>query len=114
MHISGALVYAELGTRVPRSGAEYAYFMESFGPLHEFWGRLPAFLYSFIMIIIVRPAEVAVIILTFSEYFCQPILDTMCASSFDDEKKLKKTVALLALGKLWFCVDAYLRGCFVM
>lgn len=95
----GALAYAELGTVVPRSGSEYAYFMDSFGALHKFWGRLPAFLFSLIMILVVRPAEVAVIILTFSAYTCQPILDAFCVSDPVAGDRLKKLVALLALGK---------------
>lgn len=93
------MVYAELGTVVPRCGAEYAYFMESFGPLHKFWGRLPAFLYSFIMIAIVRPAEVAVIILTFSEYVSQPILDKICLQHIENQVAIKKIVAVIALGR---------------
>ncbi|XP_045464859.1 b(0,+)-type amino acid transporter 1-like isoform X1 [Harmonia axyridis] len=90
----GALAFAELGTVIPRSGAEYAYFLDSFGPLHKFWGNLPAFIYSWVMIFVIRPAEVAVIILTFSEYFCQPLLDYLCIK--DDQ--IIKAVALLALG----------------
>lgn len=96
------MVYAELGTVVPRCGAEYAYFMESFGQLHKFWGRLPAFLYSFIMIGIVRPAEVAVIILTFSEYVSQPIIDAICLQNIEHIHALKKIVAVMALGTYIF------------
>lgn len=98
----GALAYAELGTIVPRSGSEYAYFMESFAPLHKFWGRLPAFLYSIIMIFIVRPAEVAVVVLTFSEYLCQPILDALCIPDPVVAQRFKKITALLALCKLLY------------
>ncbi|RZC22676.1 b(0,+)-type amino acid transporter 1-like, partial [Asbolus verrucosus] len=95
----GALAFAELGTVVPRSGAEYAYFIDSFGPLHKFWGQLPAFIYSWVMIIIIRPAEVAVIILTFSEYLCQPILDLLCIRNSEESEKVIKAIALVALGK---------------
>lgn len=95
----GALAFAELGTVIPRSGAEYAYFFDSFGPLHKFWGHLPAFIYSWVMIVIIRPAEVAVIVLTFSEYLCQPILDVLCIKDVENvNEKVVKAIAFVALG----------------
>ncbi|KAK9723420.1 Amino acid permease [Popillia japonica] len=93
----GALAFAELGTVVPRSGAEYAYFMDSFGPLHHFWGNLPAFLASWIYVVVLRPAEVAVIVLTFAEYFCQPIFDALCMQDLVLGDHVKKLVGILAL-----------------
>lgn len=99
-YFSGALAYSELGTLVPRSGSEYAYFIDSFGPLHKFWGHLPAFIYSWIMIMVIRPAEIAVLTLTFSQYFCEPILDALCVQNNPDVKEnVIKIVALIALGK---------------
>ncbi|XP_060534790.1 b(0,+)-type amino acid transporter 1-like isoform X2 [Cylas formicarius] len=98
----GALAFAELGTVIPRSGAEYAYFMDSFGPLHPFWGRLPAFLYSWLMVVIIRPAEVAVIVLTFSEYLCQPVLDVLCVEDRRDVGQVVKIVAVVALATITY------------
>ncbi|CAG9821866.1 unnamed protein product, partial [Phaedon cochleariae] len=94
----GALAYSELGTLVPRSGSEYAYFVDSFGPLHKFWGNLPAFVYSWIMIVVIRPAEIAVLVLTFSQYLCQPILDAFCLADEELRQKVIKAIALVALG----------------
>ncbi|KRT85553.1 Amino acid permease, partial [Oryctes borbonicus] len=98
----GALAFAELGTVVPRSGAEYAYFIDSFGPLHKFWGNLPAFIASWIYVVVLRPAEVAVIVLTFAEYFCQPILDVLCIKDLVLGDHVKKLVAMLALGMITY------------
>lgn len=87
---------------MPRSGAEYAYFMDSFGPLHKFWGNLPAFTASWVYVVVLRPAEVAVIILTFAEYVCQPILDglNLCPDHQYLAEHAKKLTALVALGIL--------------
>nr|CAH7757669.1 unnamed protein product [Callosobruchus chinensis] len=98
----GALAYAELGPLVPRSGSEYAYFVDSFGPVHKFWGHLPAFVYSWIMILVIRPAEVAILVLTFSQYLCQPILDTLCMKDAADTDKMIKSLAIAALGVITY------------
>ncbi len=47
----GALCFAELGTVVPRSGAEYAYLFEAFAKQNKFWGPLPAFLLSWVFVL---------------------------------------------------------------
>ncbi|CAG2069517.1 unnamed protein product, partial [Timema podura] len=93
----GALAFAELGTVVPRSGAEYAYFVEAYGDLHPYWGPLPSFTCVWVYVMILRPAEVAVIILTFSEYVCQPFYPYMTHVPPETMDQLKKLIALLAL-----------------
>jgi solute carrier family 7 (L-type amino acid transporter), member 9/15 len=44
----GALCFAELGTVIPKSGAEYAYLIETYKKSHKFWGPLPAFICSWV------------------------------------------------------------------
>lgn len=57
-----SLSYCELGTMFPNaSGGEYHYLKEAFGDL-------PAFLYAYVQIIVVRPAQVAIICLTCGNY----------------------------------------------
>lgn len=48
---------------------------------------------------VIRPAEVAVIVLTFSEYLSQPVLDLLCMEDKDANLIITKAIALVALGK---------------
>uniref|UniRef100_A0A3B3RW14 b(0,+)-type amino acid transporter 1 n=1 Tax=Paramormyrops kingsleyae TaxID=1676925 RepID=A0A3B3RW14_9TELE len=61
----GALCYAELGTMIRQSGAEYSYLLEAFGPL-------TAYLFSWMSIVVLRPASAAVSALTIGEYAAAP------------------------------------------
>ena len=70
----GALCYVELGTAIPKSGAEYAYLFEAFkaSPL----GGILAFLYAWTATLIIRPSAVAIIAMIFAEYVSKPFYDT--------------------------------------
>ena len=57
----GALAYAELGTMIPSSGAEYSYFMEAFGPF-------PAYMFSWVSTFIIKPSQLAIICMSFAAY----------------------------------------------
>nr|CAI5840588.1 unnamed protein product [Callosobruchus analis] len=59
---------------------------------------LLAFVYSWIMILVIRPAEVAILVLTFSQYLCQPIFDTLCMKDSADTDRVIKSLAIAALG----------------
>lgn len=91
----GALSFAELGTVVGKSGAEYSYFQEAFEKTHKFWGPLPAFICAWIYIVILRPAEVAIIVMTFAQYTIQPF-----AEDISPEFK-NKAITLTSLSALF-------------
>lgn len=63
--IPGALCFAELGTMITKSGGEYPYLMEAFGPI-------PAYLFSWSSLFVIKPSSFAIICLSFSEYVCAP------------------------------------------
>ncbi|KAM4017173.1 B(0,+)-type amino acid transporter 1 [Anomaloglossus baeobatrachus] len=63
--IMGALCFAELGTMITKSGGEYPYLMEAFGPI-------PAFLFSWASVIVMKPSSFAIICLSFAEYASAP------------------------------------------
>lgn len=64
----GAYCYAELGTSIVRSGADYAYMYEAFGPF-------VAFIRLWVECIIVRPCVTAIVALTFGKYVIEPLFE---------------------------------------
>ncbi|XP_070616410.1 B(0,+)-type amino acid transporter 1 isoform X2 [Erythrolamprus reginae] len=50
---------------IPKSGAEYPYLLEAFGPI-------PAFLFSWSSIMVIKPSAFAIICLSFAEYVSAP------------------------------------------
>lgn len=90
---------------VPKSGAEYAYLFETFAKLHKFWGPLPAFTCNWVYVMILRPAEVAILILICVEYAIEPMrniigLDNMETSEINLLYKLLAVSVLCKIFKL--------------
>ena len=64
--LCGALTLAELASEHPKTGGFYAF-------LKEGWGRLPAFLFGWGQLTVVRAASLGAIAITFAEYFVRVI-----------------------------------------
>lgn len=88
LSLLGALCYAELGTLIDKSGAEYSYILEAFG------GPL-AFLFSWISVFILKPAMLSIICLTLSEYIVSPMFPDCPHSAM-----LIKLFTVFSIGKL--------------
>ena len=64
--LCGALSFAELSSAFPRTGGVFVYIKEG-------WGRLPAFLFGWAEITVIRAAAVGAISMTFAEYLLRVI-----------------------------------------
>lgn len=101
--VPGALCFAELGTMITKSGGEYPYLMEAFGPI-------PAYLFSWTSLIVMKPTSFAIICLSFSEYVCAafysgckppPVVVKLLAAAAICEWGRWGGSALLVLGSLF-------------
>src|SRR6266516_6653851 len=64
--LCGALTYAELAALFPRSGGVYVYVREAFG-------RLPAFLFGWTELVLIRASALGAIATPFAEYFLRSL-----------------------------------------
>lgn len=92
-------MHAELAALVPRSGSTYAYFMESYGPLHKFWGPLPGFVYSFVYVVVACPVATAISMLISAEYLIQIVLYFVCIEDTNSITYAKRMIALVEICK---------------
>lgn len=83
---------------IPRSGAQYAFFTDSFGPLHKFWGPLPAFVYAFTEVLVSQPCGIAIVALTSAEYLVESLLYLICVEG--EVVWLKRLIAIMEICKL--------------
>jgi L-type amino acid transporter 9 len=71
------------------SGAEWAYFMDAFG-------SAPAFIFSWVSTLVLKPSQMASICLSFAQYAVEAFV-----SECDPPSIVVKMVALLAIGKYY-------------
>jgi APA family basic amino acid/polyamine antiporter len=75
--LAGALVYAELASRLPEVGGQYAYLREAFHPS-------VAFLYGWVLLLVIQTGGMAAVAITFASYFLElthaPISDWTIAA----------------------------------
>ncbi|XP_071448903.1 b(0,+)-type amino acid transporter 1-like [Hetaerina americana] len=108
--IMGALSYAELGTMIPLSGGEHAYFMVAFADLHPFWGPLPAFMFDWLTVVLMKPSSLAALSLSSAEYIVASFksndlsLEEECESPYLDI--CRKCLAAVCIGIICF-VNCY-------
>ena len=62
--LAGAFIWAEMSDRLPRVGGQYAY-------LREAWHPLPAFLYGWVLLLVIQTGGMAAVTVTFSRYFLE-------------------------------------------
>ncbi|CAG0882238.1 unnamed protein product [Darwinula stevensoni] len=91
----GAYCYAELGCTIARSGGDYAYIMEAYGP---FW----AFMRLWVECTMVRPCSQAVVALTFATYVLRPFFPS-CAAP--DESARLLSAACIGILTFINCYD---------
>jgi len=90
----GALAYAELGTMIPSSGAEYSYFMEAFGPF-------PAYMFSWVSTFIIKPSQLAIICMSFAAYAVEAFAYECEPDPFIVQLTAAATVAVVTLVNCW-------------
>lgn len=90
--LTGALSYAELGTLITKSGAEYAYLLEAGKGLPKWIAPIPAFLFSWVSVFVLKPCLFAVIALSFGIYVVEPFYD-----GCDPPSSLVKLVSVLCI-----------------
>lgn len=88
--LTGALCYAELGTTILKSGGDYSYYLEAFHPI-------VAFLFSWTMVIVLKPSSLAILTLSFAEYTSSPFYPGCAPPDI-----VTKFLAATAIGELEF------------
>ncbi len=91
--LSGALTLAEISSVYPDTGGIYVY-------IREGWGRLPAFLFGWSELVIIRAAALGAISTTFAEYFLRVLGHDTSVAPYDQMVHYVAAIAIAAVGTL--------------
>jgi basic amino acid/polyamine antiporter, APA family len=84
----GALSLAEVASALPRTGGIYVF-------LREGWGRLPAFLFGWAELVIIRAAAIGAIAITFAEYFIRVLGYDPLVAPYDGYARYTAAAAII-------------------
>ena len=89
--LCGALSLSEIASAYPRTGGVYAFVKEGFG-------RLPAFMFGWAEVTVIRAASVGAIAITFAEYFLRAIGINPAIAPNDTYARWVAAGAIIAMG----------------
>jgi L-type amino acid transporter 9 len=100
------MAYGELGTMLPYAGGEYSYYLAAFG-------SFPGFMYCWVSVIILKPAMMGIVCLTFSSYAVKGFLSTPAADSCGHDHGNEHSAAPKILGVITIgdCQSRNIHGC---
>jgi APA family basic amino acid/polyamine antiporter len=84
----GALSLAEVASSYPKTGGIYVF-------LREGWGKLPAFLFGWAELVIIRAAAIGAISITFAEYFLRVLGYNPLVAPYDSYARYTAAAAIL-------------------
>ena len=93
--VLGALCYAELGTTIQNSGGEYSYLFTAFGPV-------AAFTFSWVSIVVLRPAGLSAVCLVCGSYIVEAVFGCDVQFSFGFTRdQVTKILAAATIGTVF-------------
>jgi amino acid transporter len=75
--LCGALTLAEIAGALPETGGLYVF-------IREAWGRLPAFLFGWAELVVIRAASLGAVATTFAEYFLRVLGYDITVAPYSD------------------------------
>ncbi|OQR67340.1 b0-type amino acid transporter 1-like [Tropilaelaps mercedesae] len=91
LSLFGSLSFAELGTIINKSGGDYIYIHECFRGYRG--GSIPAFIHAWTFVLLLKPASLGIMALSFAKYLVAPFFIT-CADIPSEPVKLISLVCI--------------------